>query len=88
MKPKNGDTLWATGTIMMFMLKTKGKKINATIKAQVNGFYQLSLIEDLPEKTKVEDNLVKMGLAEKETNLDSSMNAILVNMTTCFDSKK
>lgn len=84
-KPRNGESLWPTGAIMMFMLKTKGKKINATIKARVKDFYQLSIVDDVIQNNQVEDSLVELGLAEKETNLGSSMNAIMVSVTKCLD---
>lgn len=81
-KPKNGEAMWTPGAIMKFMFKTKEKKLFATIKGREDGFYQLSLVDDFLQKTRVEDYLVDMGFADKEEDVDYSKNGVLVSFRT------
>lgn len=77
-KPTNGESLWSAGAIMKFMSKTKGVKLYATIKEQTDGFYQLSLVDDIVKRTRVSDHMVTSGFAEAVMDLDYSKNWILV----------
>lgn len=79
LKPKNGNQLWSTEAIMQFMFKTKGKKMFGTIKAQHEGTYELSLIEDVVKRLRIADFMVEQKLAEMIFELDYSKNYILVS---------
>jgi hypothetical protein len=78
-KPSHGANLWTPGAIMKFMEHTKDKKLMATIKGTVKGFHQLSISSGFIQKTRVEDILVNLGLAEKDISLDYSYNGVLVS---------
>lgn len=78
-KPKNYDSLWSPTAIMKFMSKTKGVKMYAIVKGQDDGFFQLQLVDDVINRTKVSDYLIAEGVADEDTGIDMSMNAILVS---------
>jgi hypothetical protein len=62
-KPSGGDgSFWSLQAIMEFMKKTKDKQVKAIIKGNVDGFHQLSILDDT--NSKVEDFLVNLGLAD------------------------
>lgn len=83
LKPKNGNQLWSTDAIMQFMIKTKDKKMFGTIKAQSEGTYELSLVEDVVKRSRIADFMVEQKLAEMIFELDYSKNCILVSFC-CF----
>lgn len=77
-KPKNGGALWSFEAIMQFMMKTKGKKLLATIKDEAEGVFMLSLIDDIAARTRVADFMVAEGFADRVLNIDYTKNAVLV----------
>jgi hypothetical protein len=82
-KPSHGESLWTPRAIMKFMEHTKDKKLMATIKGTVDGFHQLSIASiatGFIQKSRVEDILVNLGLAEKDISLDYSYNGVLVSL--------
>jgi Tudor domain len=77
-KPPNNEVLWDVKTIIKFIGRVKDQKIYATVQDLVDGYYKLTLIDDITNNTLFKDSMIKKGLAEA-SDCVGLMNAILVS---------
>lgn len=77
-QPAEGeDEQWSAEATAFFTQKIKNTKLKATVKAVKDGYYELSLV-NIDDHSKVAEDLVRLGFAEKVKGLDNSLVAILV----------
>ncbi|CRL05951.1 CLUMA_CG018879, isoform A [Clunio marinus] len=63
---------------LQFRLKTKHRKMKATIKGHHNNIYQLSIVDNLTNRITIEEYLISQGSAVRIPGIDHSMSAILI----------
>lgn len=61
------------------MAKTKDLELLATIKGRMDDIYELSVIIDIKQRTRLSDFMLVEGLCDAMDNVDFTMNQILVS---------